>query len=88
MDKPARELKAFAKTRKLASGESQVVTLTIPYASLASFNEAGSCWQVEEGEYTVMVAQNAADATPLTGKVTLAGKVTEKVRPCLLPEAK
>lgn len=88
MDKPARELKAFAKTRKLASGESQVVTLTIPYESLASFNEAGSCWQVEEGEYTVMVAQNAADATPLTGKVTLSGKVTEKVRPCLLPEVK
>ena len=88
MDKPARELKAFAKTRKLASGESQVVTLTIPYESLASFNEAGSCWQVEEGEYTVMVTQNAADATPLTGKVTLSGKVTEKVRPCLLPEVK
>lgn len=88
MDKPARELKAFGKTRKLNAGESEIVTLTIPYASLASFNEAGSCWQVEEGEYTVMVAANAADVTPLTGTVTLAGKVTEKVRPSLLPELK
>lgn len=88
MDKPARELKAFGKTRKLNAGESETVTLTIPYASLASFNEAGSCWQVEEGEYTVMVATNAADVAPLTGTVTLAGKVTEKVRPSLLPELK
>lgn len=88
MDKPARELKGFAKTRKLAPGEAQTVEITIPYESLASFNEKDSRWQVEGGEYKVMVADNAADAAPLTATVTEKAGITETVRPCLLPEMK
>lgn len=88
MDKPARELKGFAKTRKLAPGEAQTVEITIPYESLASFNEKDSRWQVEGGEYKVLVADNAADAAPLTATVTEKAGITETVRPCLLPEMK
>lgn len=88
MDKPARELKGFAKTRKLAPGEAQTVEITIPYESLASFNEKDSRWQVEGGEYKVMVADNAADSAPLTATVTEKAGITETVRPCLLPEMK
>ena len=88
MDKPARELKGFTKTRKLAPGETQAVEITIPYSRLASFNEKDSQWQVEGGEYKVMVAENAADAAPLTVTVSEKAGVTEKVRPCLLPEMK
>ena len=88
MDKPARELKGFAKTRKLNPGESQTVSIAIPYESLASFNEKDSQWQVEAGTYTVMVAKNAADAKPLQATVSEEGRVTETVRPCLLPEQK
>lgn len=88
MDKPARELKGFAKTRKLAPGEAQTVEITIPYESLASFNEKDSRWQVEGGEYKVMVADNAADTAPLTATVTEKAGITETVRPCLLPEMK
>ena len=88
MDKPARELKGFAKTQKLEPNASETVTITIPYESLASFNEEGSCWQVESGSYTVLVAQNAADASPLSSTVSIEGKVTEKVRPSLTLEVK
>lgn len=88
MDKPAKELKGFAKTQKLAPGQSEIVTVTIPYNTLASFNEKDSRWQVEEGTYTVMVAQNAADLKPLTATVQETGRVTEVVRPSLLPEQK
>lgn len=88
MDKPARELKGFAKTRNLAPGEAQTLEITIPYESLASFNEKDSRWQVEGGEYKVMVADNAADAAPLTATVTEKAGITETVRPCLLPEMK
>lgn len=86
MDKPARELKGFAKTGSLNAGESETVKITIPYESLASFNEEGNCWQVESGDYTVMVAKDAADVKPLTATVTLEGKITEKVRPSLQPQ--
>lgn len=88
MDKPARELKGFAKTEKLTPGQSETVTIKIPYKDLASFNEKDSRWQVEEGAYKVMVAKNAADAKPLTVVVDEKGGVTEEVLPSLLPEQK
>lgn len=88
MDKPARELKGFAKTKRLAIGESEIVTINIPFESLASFNDQSSCWQVESGVYKVMVAKNAADLKPLTTTVYEEGKITENVRPCLITEQK
>ncbi len=88
MDKPARELKGFAKTKKLLPSESETVEISIPYESLASFNETDSQWQVEGGTYRVMVAQNAADAKPLTVEVAEEAKVTETVRPSLEKEIK
>lgn len=88
MDKPARELKGFAKTKRLAVGESETVTINIPFESLASFNDQSSCWQVESGIYKVMVAKNAADMKPLTTTVYEEGKITENVRPCLVAEQK
>lgn len=88
MDKPARELKGFAKTAKLNPGASEKVSIKIPYKELASFNEKDSRWQVEEGTYKIMVAKNAADAKPLTAIVSEKGGVTEEVQPCLLPEQK
>ena len=88
MPKPARELRGFAKTHKLAPGESETVRIDIPYTSLAAFNEVESQWQVEGGNYTVMVARHAADANPLTAVVSLPGLVTQRVRPCLSLEVK
>ncbi|HEY9551800.1 MAG TPA: glycoside hydrolase family 3 C-terminal domain-containing protein, partial [Prevotella sp.] len=83
MDKPVCELKGFAKTRELKAGENQTVDITIPYTSLASFNEAESQWQVESGDYTVMIARHAADAKPMAATISIQGKVTDKVEACL-----
>ncbi len=88
MDKPSRELKGFAKTGKLEPGVSQTVEINIPYESLASFNEEDSQWQVEGGEYKILVADNAADTTPLTVTVSENAGVTEHVNQCLMPEMK
>ena len=88
MDKPARELKGFAKTRKLNPGQSEKVSITIPYKDLASFNEKDSQWQVEAGTYNILIAKNAADVQPLISSIEINSGVTEKVRPCLLPEQK
>lgn len=88
MGKPSRELKGFAKTQKLAPGMSETVSIKIPYCDLASFNEQDSRWQVEDGSYKIMVAQNASDANPLTMLINVKGGVTEEVHPSLLPEIK
>jgi beta-glucosidase len=59
--KPALELKGFAKTKPLAPGESQVVTLTLGPRELASFDEKAGAWVAEAGSYTVKVGASSED---------------------------
>ena len=61
LQKPAQELKAFAKTRDLKPGESQTLTMTIPVRDLASFDEAGSQWLTEAGTYTFHIGSSSRD---------------------------
>lgn len=61
MIKPLRELKAFAKTRDLRPGETEVVTLHVNAHDLASYNEAAKSWQSDSGSYRMEVASSAED---------------------------
>lgn len=61
LDKPAKELKSFAKTELLQPGKSQTLTFNVDAYSLASFNEAESQWETAAGEYTVKFAANIED---------------------------
>ena len=80
MEKPARELKAFDKTKLLAPGESETLTFSITPYELASFNIDANEWQTAAGVYTVYFAKNADDtATSAKVNVKKAGtfEVTE-----------
>ncbi len=59
--KPARELKAFAKTRELKPGESQTVKMVVDNYSVASFNEAASAWEAPAGTYRVQFGASVED---------------------------
>ena len=86
LEKPAQELKAFAKTRELQPGESQTLTMEVPVRMLASFDEAGSQWLTEAGNYTFKMGSNSRDIRcTTTAKVA---KYTEKVSNALAPKAK
>ena len=61
LEKPAFELKGYAKTKELVPGESQTLTITVDAYTLASFNEAASAWETAAGTYKVMFGSNAAD---------------------------
>lgn len=61
MDKPVRELKAFAKTRELAPGESETLYFKVDAYSLASFNEGTDCWETAAGKYDVLVGASVED---------------------------
>lgn len=52
LDKPERELKAFAKTVELAPGEFQTVQMTYTAYDLASFDESTSSFVTDKGTYT------------------------------------
>ena len=59
LDKPAKELKAYAKTSSLAPGATEEVTLRFKVSDLASFDEAESAWVVDAGEYTLLVGSSS-----------------------------
>ena len=86
LEKPAQELKAFAKTRELKPGESQTLTMTIPVRDLASFDEAGSQWLTEAGTYTFRLGFSSRD---IKASLPLALKeYTEKTSNALAPQQK
>ena len=75
LDKPAQELKAFAKTPNLKPEETATVTLKFNVADLASFVEAQNAWVVEAGTYNIKVGANSRD-TRIEFPIEVAAKST------------
>ena len=61
LEKPARELKAFAKTRELQPGQSETVTMKLSLYDLASYNEATQSWETAAGKYAIQFGANVED---------------------------
>ena len=61
LDKPVKELKAYAKSKELAPGEAQTLTFSFPVSELASFDEAASAWVADKGTYTFLFGASSRD---------------------------
>ncbi len=61
LDKPAEELKGFAKTDLLKPGKSQTLTFTITGRDLSSFDTTSSSFVAAAGTYTVMIGASSID---------------------------
>jgi beta-glucosidase len=86
LDKPAMELKGFAKTRLLQPGESQQLIFEIAPKDLASYDPHQEAWIAESGTYTVSVGASSKDIRQ-TGKFTLGKElVVEKDEKALTPQ--
>lgn len=80
MDKPEKELKAFAKTKTLEPGETATVTLTVNAADLASYDEASSSWVVDAGTYKFLVGASSRDIkAALDADVAASAKKTNDI---------
>ncbi len=80
MDKPEKELKAFAKTKTLEPGETATVTLTVNAADLASYDEASSSWVVDAGTYKFLVGASSRDIkATLDADVAASAKKTNDI---------
>lgn len=60
LKKPARVLMGFEKTRLLAPGESQTISMTVEDRSMASFDEESGAWILEQGAYTLHLGSLSA----------------------------
>lgn len=70
LGKPSRVLIAFAKTKKLAPSESQLISITVPISHLASYDDSGvtghrSCYVVEAGDYHFYSGGSVHQAQPI-----------------------
>ena len=86
LDKPAAELKAYAKTGLLQPGQSQKITFTITAADLASFHTASTAWIAEAGNYTIKIGASSTDTRQTTGFILAKDIVTEKCNKVMMPQ--
>lgn len=85
LDKPAEELKGFAKTGLLKPGELLTLTFTINAKDLASFNTDQSAWVADPGRYEVKIGVSSEDIKLTTSFTLNRRTIVEKVIRVLMP---
>ena len=86
LQKPAEELKGFAKTKLLQPGEKQTLSFIIQPDALSSFNTDKTSWVADAGKCTVKVGASSLDIKQ-TASFNLAKEtVTEKCNKALVPQ--
>ncbi len=88
LDKPAIELKGFAKTRLLQPGETQNLSFVLNSRHLSSFDPSASSWIADAGKYEVKVGASSEDIRQ-TSTFNLAKNITvKKESSSLIPKEK
>lgn len=90
LGKPKKVLTAFRKTRLLKTGETELLTLTFPLYSLASYDDMGkvcrSAYVLEAGSYRFFVGTSVRDVRELDFKYEIEeNQILEQLAPKLAP---
>lgn len=85
MEKPAQELKGFAKTELLPPGAHQQLTFTLDLRALASFQSGISAWVANAGTYQVRIGASSQDIRLRAAFELPQEVVVEKVNDVLFP---
>lgn len=64
------ELKGFVKTKELAPGENQKVTIFVPWRELSCYNENLAAWVIERGSYALRLGTSSA-RTEIVGQIVV-----------------
>lgn len=87
LDKPAAELKGFAKTALLNPGQTEKVSFVLTENDLASFNTAATAWMADAGTYTVKIGASSLNIQQTATFKLAKETVTEKCNKVLVPQA-
>ena len=80
LEKPYQELAAYAKTKELAPGGSETLTIRFETASMASYDPARAAWVLEPGTYYVRAGVHSRDTKVVLALQLDEEKVTFQVR--------
>lgn len=80
LEKPYQELAAFAKTKLLNPGESQVMTISFKTAAMASYCEKHAAWVLEEGKYYIRVGSSSRNTKIAAAICIEKTTVTERLK--------
>ncbi len=95
LGKPARELGAFAKSKCLQPGESQILTLSVSKYQMSSYDDLGkvkdACYVLEKGEYRFCLGNDSLDVAKVdfvwnNEKDEIIKELTHKLSPVELKE--
>ena len=92
LKKPAKELKAFAKTGLLQPNEAQVLELSFAKNDMASYDDLGkvakSAYVLEKGSYEIYVGENVRDAKKADYEIVVAeDEVVEQLTAKIVPSS-
>ena len=85
LEKPSKELKAFAKTALLEPGASETITLEINPESLASYDDKKHAWILDGGTYTLSIADNIA-SSKLKATLEIEATTVRETEALLVPQ--
>ncbi len=86
LNKPAQELKGFAKTNLLQPGQKQTISFVINAADLASFDTNSTSWIAEAGKYEVKIGASSAAIKQSASFKLAKTVVVEKCNKVLVPQ--
>lgn len=87
MQKPAMELKAFAKTNLLSPGQKQILRFELTAKDLASFDTQQTAWVAEAGEYSVKIGASSLRVLQNVEFTLSKEIITEKCNKVMVPQA-
>ncbi|MDO5392230.1 MAG: glycoside hydrolase family 3 N-terminal domain-containing protein [Eubacteriales bacterium] len=83
LEKPYQELVAFAKTKELKAGESELVEMSFSLMDMASYDEETASYILEKGEYLIRVGSHSRNthiaATLMLNETAVTAKLTNKL---------
>lgn len=86
LDKPAAELKGFAKTALLNPGQTEKVSFVLNESDLSSFNTDATAWIADAGTYTVKIGASSLNIKQTATFKLAKDTVTEKCNKVLVPQ--
>lgn len=90
LGKPARELKAYEKTKELAPGEECTLEISVAKAAMASYDDSGctghkSCYVLEAGIYRIYIGTDVRSAVLAAQFEVKEIVVTERLEEAMAP---